>query len=74
MKNFINKARYAGAALVAVAAGAANAAIPTEVTTMFTDLGVDVGTAIGLGYGLLVLAFGGVWLMGFIKKVGSKAK
>lgn len=57
-----------------VAVGAASAAIPTEVTTMFTDLGTDVGTAIGLGYGLMVLAFGGIWTMGFIRKAGNAAK
>lgn len=61
-------------AALAVVAGSAQAAIPTEVTTMFTDLGTDVGGAIALGYGLLVLSFGGLWLMGFIKRVGNKAK
>lgn len=72
MKNL--KVKIAAVAASVLAFGSASAAVPIEVTTMFTDLGTDVGTVIGLGYGLLVLAFGGIWTMGFVKKVGRNAK
>jgi len=74
---FQNVKRFARPAVAAVAlgsAGVASVVISVEVTTMFTDLGTDVGTALGLGYVLMTLSFGGIWLMGFIRKAGNSAK
>lgn len=54
--------------------GIASAAVPTEATNMMTELGTDAATVLAAGYALLAISFAGVWLMGYIKKVGNRAK
>ena len=52
---------------------AAHAALPTEVTTMFTTLGTDVASAIGLGWVLFAVSVGGFFIFKIIKRALSKA-
>jgi len=58
---------------IAAAPLSAFAALPTEVTGVFTSLTTDFTSILGLGFGLLAVTVGGTVLMGWAKRIPKKA-
>lgn len=52
---------------------AAQAALPTEVTTMFTSVSGDATAALGLGWALFAVVTGGFVIFKIVKKAVGKA-
>lgn len=61
------------AAPLALAAAGAQAALPTEVTAMFTSVGADAASALSLGWVLFAVVTGGFVLFKIVKKAVGKA-
>lgn len=55
-------------AATTLAASGANAAVPTEVTDMFTTFGTDAATLFAAAIGLLVIIRGGTGIIKISKK------
>lgn len=51
----------------------AHAALPAEITTMYTDLATDFALYLGAGFVLLAVVVGGMITLGWGKKVARKA-
>lgn len=77
LKGFLatKKAQISSGVVVGMAmvSGAANAALPTEATDMFTSITTDATSAINAGWPLMLAITGGLIVMGIVKKVLGRA-
>lgn len=60
-------------AVALLGASAVQAAVPTGVQTIFTDLATDFGVVVGYGWILFLVVVGGLALFGIVKKIFHKA-